>query len=295
MKVSIITIVYNNKACIGDCLQSVLSQSYPDIEHIVIDGGSTDGTQKEIEPYRKWLAYYKSEKDNGPYSALNKGISQASGEIVGILHSDDVFYGPDTIQKVVSAFQQSRADLVYANGMYMDKGNLQKIKRIYPARIFRNYFLFLGWIPLHTTIYVKRELFQQYGLYDEQFSIASDYDISLRWFKQLKIKKYFLNEWVVKMRFGGMSTSLHLQKKKSAEDLIIIRRHRLWGWFTLACKIGRKIPQYIIPRISNIKIEGKGVKKDKVLKSRQRSIISLEQPWVKRDETRNPNQEKDVS
>ena len=122
MKVSIITIVHNNKACIVDCLQSVISQNYPDIEHIVIDGGSNDGTQKEIESYRKRLAYYSSEKDNGPYSALNKGIAQASGDIVGILHSDDVFYGPDTIQKLVKAFQQSDADLVYANGMYMDKG-----------------------------------------------------------------------------------------------------------------------------------------------------------------------------
>ena len=253
MKVSIITIVYNNKACIGDCLQSVLNQSYPDIDHIVIDGGSNDGTQKEIGPYRKWLAYYKSEKDKGPYNALNKGIAQASGDVIGILHSDDLFYEIDTIQKVVDAFDETGTDLIYANGMYVDKENIEKVKRIYQSKDFRKYYLFLGWIPLHTTIFVKKELFQKYGLYDQQFSIASDYDISLRWFKQPNIKKYFLNEWVVKMRFGGLSTSLHLQKKKSTEDLIIIRRHQLWEWFTLACKISRKIPQYIIPRIVNMK------------------------------------------
>jgi len=253
MKVSIITIVYNNKACIADCLKSVLSQSYSNIEHIVIDGGSNDGTQKEIEAFQKGLAYYISEKDEGPYSALNKGIGQASGDVIGILHSDDVFFGSNTIEKVVGAFQQSDADLVYANGMYVDKKDPQKIIRIYPAKAFRKYYLSFGWIPLHTTIFVKKELFQHHGLYDQQFSIASDYDMSLRWFNQPDIKKYFLNEWVVKMRFGGISTSAHLQKKKSTEDLIIIRRHQLWGWFTLACKIARKIPQYIIPHIVNIK------------------------------------------
>jgi len=253
MKVSIITIVYNNQACISDCIQSVLSQTYPFIEYIVIDGGSCDGTQERIESYRDKLAFYKSEKDKGLYHALNKGIRQASGDIIGIMHSDDVFYGSDTIQKLVGAFQHSSADLVYANGIYVDKEDSQQLKRIYTSKAFRKYYLSFGWIPLHTTIYVKKELFQQYGLYDQQFSIASDYDISLRWFSHPNIKKFFFNEWVVKMRLGGKSTSAHLQKKKSTEDLIIIRRHKLWGWFTLACKIARKIPQYMIPRIVNIK------------------------------------------
>jgi glycosyltransferase involved in cell wall biosynthesis len=248
-KVSIITIVYNNKACISDCIQSVLSQTYPNIEHIVIDGGSTDGSQQKIELYRTKLAYYISEKDDGLYNALNKGIKQATGDVVGILHSDDLFYDSQSIQKIVDAFKNTNADLVYAKGQYVDQKNIEKVKRIYPAKTFHKRYLPFGWIPLHTTIYVKKEVFQHYGLYEQKYTIASDYEISLRWFKNDQIKKVYLNEWVVKMRLGGKSTNAKLQKLKSSEDLDIIRRYHLLGWFTLGCKIARKIPQYLLPRI----------------------------------------------
>jgi len=278
MKVSVITIVYNNKACIADCICSVLSQSYPDIEHIVIDGGSIDGTQEQIALFKDKLAYYVSENDKGLYDALNKGIRHATGDIIGILHSDDLYYEPETIRKVVDAFQQSEADLVYANGQYIsaggdlqpvstkqeaegEKSGLQvrvsdvrnEVKRIYRARPFKKQYLMFGWIPLHTTIYVRRELFQKYGLYDTQYQIASDYEISLRWFFNETIKKVYLNEWVVKMRLGGKSTSASLQKKKSTEDLVIIRQYHLWGVVTLAGKIVWKIPQYLLPKIVTYK------------------------------------------
>lgn len=255
MKVSIITIVYNNRAFIDGCIRSVLSQTYPNIEHIVIDGGSTDGTQELIEAYRDQISHYQSGKDRGLYDALNKGIERASGDVVGLLHSDDLFYEPDTIQKVVNAFQASSADLVYANGIYVDKEDVDKVKRIYPACAFRNAYLYFGWVPLHTTIYVKKELFEQYGLYDRAFSIAGDYDISLRWFKQTNISKYYLRAWVVKMRLGGKSTSVNFQRQKSMEDLIVIRRHQLLGWFTLFCKIVRKLPQYLLPYILRLNIK----------------------------------------
>lgn len=259
MKVSIVTIVYNNKNHIESCIRSVLNQSYPNIEQIVIDGGSTDGTQAIIEGFRSKLAYYHSGKDKGLYDALNKGIQQATGDIIGILHSDDLFYEANTIKKVVEAFENSGADLVYANGQYVspqnppegdfEKEEELKVRRIYKSKPFKKRYLPFGWIPLHTTIYVRREVFEKYGLYEDHYRIASDYEISLRWFKNESIKKYFLNEWVVKMRLGGKSTTAKLQQKKSAEDLDIIRRYRLWGWFTLACKIGRKIPQYLLPRL----------------------------------------------
>lgn len=263
MKVSVITIVYNNKACIGECIQSVLGQTYPNIEHIVIDGGSTDGTQQVIEIFRNQLAFCHSEKDNGLYDALNKGIRQATGDIIGILHSDDFFYEPGTIQKVVTAFQVSGADLIYADGQYVSplnppKGDLKqgkqlKVRRIYRSKSFRKRYLPFGWIPLHTTIYVRKEVFEKYGLYEEHYRIASDYEISQRWFQNDEIKKFYLNEWVVKMRLGGKSTNAKLQKLKSSEDLDVIRRYHLWGWFTLGCKIARKIPQYLSPRIIKYK------------------------------------------
>jgi len=247
LKVSIITIVYNNQKSIEDCLKSVQNQTYPIIEHIVIDGGSTDGTQTKIEPYKSKLAYYVSEKDNGLYDALNKGIKIATGDIVGILHSDDVFLNNNTIQKVVDSFFKSKADVVYAKGLYVNKDNLNKVKRIYPSNNFKKWFLYFGWIPLHTTIYVKKKIFEQYGLYNISYSIASDYEISLRWFKNKAIKKYYLNKWVVKMRLGGKSTTPKLQQKKSKEDLEIIKSFKLWSVITLAFKIGRKIPYYVAP------------------------------------------------
>lgn len=252
MKISIITIVYNREYCIEDCIKSVLNQTYPDVEYLVIDGGSTDGTKAKIQPYKDQLGCYISEKDQGIFDALNKGIKHATGDIIGILNSDDLFYEPDTLDKVARAFTSSNADLVYGKGLYVDKDNIEKVKRAYSSRPFKKRFLKFGWIPLHTTIFVRKEVFQRYGLYSSGYRIASDYEISLRWFQNDEIKKYFLNEWMVKMRMGGLSTSPGLQLRKSREDLKIIRIYRLNGYFTLGCKIARKIPQYITPRLKKI-------------------------------------------
>lgn len=252
MKITIITIVYNRKDCIANCIRSVLNQSYTNIEYIVIDGKSTDGTQEQIKRYKENIDFYISEKDNGMYDALNKGIALASGDVIGILNSDDLFHNNQTIEKIVEAFHLSGADLVYAKGKFVDKNNVEQVKRYYPSASFNERYLTFGWIPLHTTIFVRKKIFEDYGLYNPEYKIASDYEISLRWFKNPKIKKFFLNEWVVKMRMGGLSTSPMLQVKKSREDLKIIKLYRLNGLFTLACKIGRKIPQYIIPQLEGI-------------------------------------------
>jgi len=246
MKVSIITIVYNNKSTITDCIESVQNQTYGDIEHIVIDGGSTDGTKELIEKHRDKLAVFISEKDNGLYDALNKGIKHATGDIIGILHSDDIYYDKYSIALVVNRFKISGADLLYGNGLYISKES-EKTKRIYDSKPFDKKYLKYGWIPLHTTIYVKREVFDKHGFYSLKYSIASDYDISLRWFTDDSLKKEYINQYLVKMRLGGKSTSGHLQQKKSTEDLEIIKNHKLNGIVTLGFKIARKIPQYISP------------------------------------------------
>ena len=252
MKISIITIVYNRRHCIAHCIQSVLDQTYPDVEHIIIDGGSTDGTQEEIEKYRDKLAYYISEKDEGVFDAYNKGIKNATGDIVGVLNSDDFFFDSDTLQKVAEAFKASGADLVYAKGLFVDQEHTERIKRVYSSKPFNKRFLFYGWIPLHTTIFVRREIFSTHGVYNDGYTIASDYEISLRWFSNNELEKYFLDEWVVKMRLGGLSTSAKLQIQKSREDLRIIKMYKLNGVFTLACKIARKIPQYLLPLIKDV-------------------------------------------
>ena len=248
MKVSIITIVYNNEASIETTIKSVASQTYSNIEYIIIDGGSTDSTNEIIKNHIDKVDYYISEPDKGLYNALNKGINAATGDVIGILHSDDLFYDEDCIKAVAEGFKTSKADVLYGNGMYVERDNINKVKRIYKAKPYKKRYLNFGWIPLHTTIYVKKEVFQDYGLYDESYRIASDYEISLRWFQNDTLKKHFVNKWLVKMRLGGKSTTAKLQKLKSTEDLDIIKNKNLLGSFTLFFKIARKIPQYIVPK-----------------------------------------------
>lgn len=253
MKVSIITACYNREKTIAGAIESVISQDYENIEYIIIDGASTDKSMDIIEKYRDEIDYLISEKDTGIYNALNKGIVNSTGEIIGLLHSDDFFYCENTIKQIVGVFNATNADIVYANGMYVDPQNTNIVKRIYKSKVFKNRYLNFGWIPLHTTIFVKKTIFEKYGLYREDFKIASDYEISLRWFKNKNIKKVFFNEWVVKMRMGGKSTDINQQMMKSSEDLKIITENKLRGKFTLFFKIIKKIPQYILPKVLKYK------------------------------------------
>lgn len=254
MKVSILTIVYNNELSIQSCIDSVRSQTYSDIEYIVIDGGSTDGTNSIIKKNLDKIDYYISEPDKGLYNALNKGLGVATGDVIGLLHSDDLFYGDTTIELYVDAFKSEKADVVYADGLYVERDNIKKVKRVYKGTEYYNTNIKFGWIPLHTTIFVKRELYETHGLYDEKYHIAGDYDVSLRWFKDPGFTKVYLRKATVIMRLGGKSTNAKLQKRKSKEDLEIIRKHELMGWFTLLCKIIRKIPQYLKPRLKKYKL-----------------------------------------
>lgn len=254
MKVSIITTCFNRKKTIGRAVKSVLSQTYPNIEYIVVDGASNDGTMEVINQYKEQIDILISEPDSGMYEAFNKGIMAATGDIVGLLHSDDTLYDSTTIELVVNEFKKTNADLVYGNGMYISNDEPSKVRRIYPATNHRHFYLYFGWIPLHTTIYVRRKVFESFGLYDTSYSIASDYEISLRWFTNPGISKHFIDRYLVKMSLGGKSTRPGLQKKKSAEDFRIIQKYRLWWYLTLSFKIGRKIPQYILPYLQRTNI-----------------------------------------
>lgn len=247
MKISIITIVYNNKKHIEDCINSVLNQNYSNVEYIVIDGGSTDGTIDVIKKHGDFVNVFVTEPDLGLYDALNKGIVLATGDVIGILHSDDVFVSENVLSDVISTIDETDADLVYGKGVFVDRNNVNQIRRVYSGSIFHNWRLFFGWIPLHTTIFVKKKVFVKHGLYDLKYSIASDYDISLRWFRDKSLRKAFLDKYMVKMRLGGKSTSMNLQKTKSLQDLAIIKKHHLWGVFTLVFKLLRKLPQFLKP------------------------------------------------
>lgn len=252
-KISIITTCYNRNNTIASALESTLSQDYTNKELVVIDGGSKDGSVDTIKKYEDRLAFFISEKDSGMYNALNKGIKNCTGDIIGLLHSDDIFYEEKSLSKIADIFARTNADIIFANGQYVDENDIHNIKRVYKAKPFKKKYLKLGWIPLHTTIFVKKEVFENYGLYREDFQIASDYEISLRWFNNDLLKKEFLDDWTVKMRLGGKSTNIKQQKKKTVEDFKIIKEYGLLGYTTLFSKIIRKIPQYLLPKIIKYK------------------------------------------
>ena len=183
MKVSIITSCFNREATIKDAIESVISQNYPDIEYIVIDGASNDKSIEIIKQYQQHIAKFISEKDKGMYEAINKGIKQATGDIIGLVHSDDFLYSKDTITHIVQQFERTGADLIYGNGLFVDFYNTNKIIRNWKSGVYSKKKIRYGWLPLHPTVYIKKDCFQQLGLYDESFKIAADSDLLIRYLR----------------------------------------------------------------------------------------------------------------
>ncbi|SHG21946.1 glycosyltransferase [Flavobacterium segetis] len=246
MKVSIITVCYNRKDTIEKAIQSVLGQNYANIEYIIIDGNSTDGTKKVIESYRDKLSYYVSEHDNGMYDAINKGLKVATGDIVGLMHSDDEFYDNTAIDKIVSRFIIDKSiDGVYGNGVYVSNNEKERIIR---SRIGGNYNinkLKKGWLPLHPTVYIKRSVINKIGFYNLDFKIASDTDFLLRYLFKYQVKMSYINSYIVKMRMGGMSTNLKSVFKVLCEDYNIYKSHGLIAFQAVFLKKTIALKQYL--------------------------------------------------
>lgn len=209
MKVSIITATYNGARTLGDAMKSVLEQTYQDIEYIVVDGASTDDTVDVIRQYEpqfkdrlKWI----SEKDDGIYDAMNKGIRLATGDLVGILNSDDYFTSSDVIARMVSAFDESSMDAVYGDIHFIHDGEPDKCVRYYSSKPFRPFWLRFGFMPAHPSFYCRREVYEKAGLYKTDYAIGSDYEMMVRLFMKHKIKAKYLPIDFVTMRTGGAST-----------------------------------------------------------------------------------------
>lgn len=211
MKVSIITVAYNSAATIRNTIESVLSQTYGDIEYIVVDGGSQDGTLdivREYESAGKGNLTFISEPDKGIYDAMNKGIRLATGDVVGILNSDDFFTSDDVIRQVMEAFGQDESlDAVYGDVHYVKADNLSKCIRYYSSRFFRPGLLRFGYIPAHPSFYCKRAVFEKYGLYDLQYRTSSDFDMMVRLLGVHRIKTKYIGVDCVTMRIGGETSS----------------------------------------------------------------------------------------
>ena len=204
MKISIITVCYNSAATIRDTIESVLNQTYSDIEYIVVDGNSKDGTVSIIKECElkfngkmKWL----SEPDKGLYDAMNKGIQMATGDIVGILNSDDIFFDSKTLEKIILTFNSEDINAVYADLYYVLADNTDVIARKWitgKQKLFKT-----GWHPAHPALYIKKNVYDKYGLFALNYKLASDFEIMLRFIDRHKIKIVYLPEVVVKMRLGG--------------------------------------------------------------------------------------------
>jgi len=206
MVISIITVSYNSSATIEDTILSVAAQSYPDIEHIIIDGASTDGTVTLIKKHADKIAKFISEPDNGIYDAMNKGISFASGDIVGILNADDVYYDNGCLSTVINEFKKKNVDSVFADLVYVHPNNIDKVVRYYSsARFFPSKFS-RGWMPAHPTFFVKRECYEQYGNFKTDYKIAADYELLVRFLATHNITYSYIPKVLIKMRTGGTST-----------------------------------------------------------------------------------------
>ena len=207
MKVSIITVVYNNAQTIRDAIDSVLTQTYKDIEYIIIDGASTDGTIDIVKSYGDKITKFISEPDKGLYDAMNKGIALATGDIVGILNSDDFYIDEFVCEKVIKEFEEKKVDSVYADLVFVKPENLDKTVRYYDSSKFSPSRFAYGWMLAHPTFFVKREIYEKYGVFRTDLKIAADFDILARFLYTHKISYHYMQEVLVKMRVGGVSTS----------------------------------------------------------------------------------------
>ena len=245
MLVSIITATYNSAATLRDCLQSVAMQSYAPIEHIIIDGASKDDSLSIAQSFAH-IAQVHSEKDQGIYDAMNKGIALATGDIIGILNSDDFYVDERVIQDIVTVFENSNCDVVYADLQYVDRERTDKIIRTWKSGTMQQHSFLYGWMPPHPTVFVRRKVYEQYGAFNLSLKSAADYEFMLRILYKEKCPVAYLPKTIVKMRDGG-------QSNQSIKHRIFANREDKKAWalnglqpyfFTLLLKPARKLIQY---------------------------------------------------
>ena len=227
MKVSVITVCYNSEKTIEDTLTSVSSQIYSNIEHIIIDGGSSDNTLNIIESNKSFINIIKSEPDNGLYDAMNKGLELATGDIIGFLNSDDVYYSPNTILNVVNCFRSSNSLSVYGDLIYVSQDNIDRIRRHWVSSCYNKSFI-RGWTPPHPSLFIKKCVYNDNGNFDTSFKLASDFDLMLRFFEISKISSFYLPEILVKMRLGGKTNkSFYNILIQNIEILMSFKKHKI--------------------------------------------------------------------
>jgi len=246
MVISIITATYNSAATIRDTLESVARQDYKKVEHVIIDGLSKDNTLSIVKEYNHLHAVF-SEPDKGIYDAMNKGISKVNGDIIGILNSDDFYYDEKILSRIADVFEKTDCDALYGDLEYVDQVNINKVVRHWKSGPYRRGAFKWGWMPPHPTFFVRREVYEKWGIFDLRLSTSADYELMLRFIHKHQIKLEYIPKVLVKMRTGGVSNiSLSNRLKANAEDKMAWSINNLHPfWFTLYFKPLKKITQFI--------------------------------------------------
>lgn len=245
MKVTIITSCYNREQTIRGCIESVLSQDYPDIEYIVVDGASKDNSLSIINEYKDKISKIISEPDHGMYEAINKGIRVATGDVIGLVHSDDFLFSNQTVSHIVQRFEETHADFLYGDGLFVNPENTDKVVRNWIGGTYRLWKVRHGWLPLHPTCYIRREVMERKGLYNESYKIAADSDFLFRYLLGGELSVTYLKEYIVRMRMGGLSTDSARRKQMWKEDIRLYQSHGMNPTITKVEKMMWKIPQFI--------------------------------------------------
>ena len=238
MKISIITATYNSGKTVGDTLKSVLVQTYHDYELLVVDGASKDNTLevvKKMEPLFEGRMRYISEPDKGIYDAMNKGIRMATGDVIGILNSDDFYTSDDALACIAWTLENEKVDAVYGDIHYVDDEDLKKCVRYYSSKPFRRWMMRLGFMPAHPSFYCRKEVYEKYGAFDaENYRVAADFENLLRLIFVNKIKTHYINKDFVTMRTGGASSSgLESHKRIMRDHLKALKKNGVYSNFFL--------------------------------------------------------------
>jgi len=217
-KISIITVCFNSERTIEDTILSVINQSYPNIEYIIVDGLSSDNTLGVVDQYKNKISKVVSEKDKGLYDAINKGISLATGDIIANLNSDDFYIDNKVIADVVNKMGNENSDALYADLYYVDEIDTNKIVRHWKSGNYKDGHFFQGWMPPHPTFFVKKEVYNKYGLFNLSLRSAADYEIMLRFVHKHKVKIAYLPRVIVRMRVGGVSNASIINRLKANRE-----------------------------------------------------------------------------
>ena len=258
MKVSIITSCYNRASTLEGAIKSILSQDYPEIEYIVVDGASKDGSLDIIKKYDEYIKSdefrsihpsfsfrYISEPDHGMYEAINEGLRKATGDIIGLVHSDDFLFTEHTLSDIVKEFESSNADFVYGDGLYVNFEDTTKPVRNWIGGRDSKRKVKTGWLPLHPTCYLRSAFHKEVGFYNEKYKIAADTDFLIRALYEHSPKVSYMKEYIIRMRMGGLSTDSAKRKAMWKEDIDIYSAHGFYAVPTKIMKMMWKVPQFI--------------------------------------------------